>query len=52
MEVRPLIEPGEATADPLDQKILAAIDQNASRFNPFAASKMTSLPQRDSTEEQ
>jgi hypothetical protein len=52
MEVRPLIEPGEAAADPLDQKILAAILQNASRVNPFAASKMISLPQPDSTEEQ
>ena len=29
MEVRPLLEPGEAMADPLDQKILAAMLQNA-----------------------
>jgi hypothetical protein len=39
MEVRPLIEPGEGAADPLDQKILAAILQRASGFNPFAASQ-------------
>jgi hypothetical protein len=52
MEVRPLIEPGEATADPLDQKLLAAILQHASGVNPFAASKMASLPQPASTEEQ
>jgi hypothetical protein len=38
MEVRPLIEPGEEAADPLDQKILAAILQNPSGVNPFAAS--------------
>jgi hypothetical protein len=52
MEVRPLIEPGEGAVDPLDQKILAAILQNASGINPFAASKMISLPQTDSAEEQ
>jgi hypothetical protein len=51
MEVRPLIEPGEVVADPLDQKIQAAIHANASRANPFAASKMVSLPQPDVTEE-
>jgi hypothetical protein len=51
MEVRPLIEPGETVADPLDQKILAAIVQHASSANPFAGSKMLSLPQADSTEE-
>jgi hypothetical protein len=47
MEVRPILEPGEGAADPLDQKILAAILKNASGFNPFAASKMVSLPQPD-----
>jgi hypothetical protein len=52
MEVRPLLEPGEAAADPLDQKILAAILQNASGVNPFAALKMASFPQSDSTDEQ
>ena len=52
MEVRPLIEPGEAAADPLDQKILAAILLSASEVNPFAASKMFSLPQPDSTVKQ
>ena len=50
MEVRPVMEPGESAADPLDQKILAAIVQDASGVNPFAASKMVSLPQPDSTE--
>ena len=49
MEVRPLIEPGEEAADPLDQKILAAILQNPSGVNPFAASPMVSRPQPDST---
>ena len=49
MEVRPVIEPGEEAADPLDQKILAAILQHASGFNPFAASPMVSRPQPDST---
>jgi hypothetical protein len=52
MEVRPVLEPGEAVAGPLDQKIQAAILQNASGFNPFAASKMASLAQSDMTEEQ
>jgi hypothetical protein len=52
MEVRPLIEPGEAVADPIDQKILAAIEDKASELNPFAASRMISLPQPDSSEEQ
>ncbi len=52
MEVRPLIEPGEAAADPLDQKILAAILLSDSEVNPFAASKMFSLPQPDSTVKQ
>jgi hypothetical protein len=50
MEVRPLIEPGEPVADPLDQKIMAAILQNDSEANPFAAAKMISLSQRASTE--
>jgi hypothetical protein len=49
MEVRPVIEPGEEAADPLDQKILAAILQNPSGVNPFAASPMVSRPQPDST---
>ena len=52
MEVRPLLEPGEAVADPLDQKIQAAMLQNASGVNPFAASKMASFPQPDTAEEQ
>ena len=52
MEVRPLLEPEEAMADPLDQKIAAAILQNASGVNPLAASKMVSFPQPGSTEEQ
>jgi hypothetical protein len=52
MEVRPLLEPGEAASDPLDQKILSAMLQNASAVNVFAASKMASLPQPASTEEQ
>ena len=50
MEVRPVMEPGERAADPLDQRILAGIVQDASGFNPFAPSKMGSLPQPDSTE--
>jgi hypothetical protein len=52
MEVRPVLEPGEVLADPLDQKIQASILQNASGFNPFAASKMASFPQPDTTDEQ
>jgi hypothetical protein len=53
MEVRPLIEPAEAAADPLDQKIQAAILRNVSGFNPFVASqKMVSVPQPDRTAEQ
>jgi hypothetical protein len=52
MEVRPVLEPGESVAGPLDQKIQAAILRNASGFHPFAASKMDSLRQRDMTEEQ
>jgi hypothetical protein len=51
LEVRPLLEPGEAAADPLDQKLLAAIGQNTSAVNPFAASKMVSFPRPASTEE-
>lgn len=45
MEVRPLIEPGEPSTDPLDQKIVAAILQHTAGMNPFEASKMPSLPQ-------
>ena len=52
MEVRPVLEPGEDAADPLDQKILAAMLKNASGVNPFAATKMVSLPQADSTADQ
>jgi hypothetical protein len=51
MEVRPLLEPGEQAADPLDQRILTAILENASGINPFAASKMISLPQSGSRED-
>ena len=51
MEVRPVMEPGEGVADPLDQKIQSAILRHASGFNPFAASKMVSFPQPDGTEE-
>ncbi len=39
MEVRPVLEPAEAVADPLDQKIQAAILRSASGFNPFEAPK-------------
>jgi hypothetical protein len=39
MEVRPLTGPEESVADPLDQKIQAAIRRDASASNPFAASK-------------
>ncbi len=52
MEVRPLVEPGEPVADPLDQKVVAAILQNSSGVNPSAAAKMTSFPQFESTREQ
>jgi hypothetical protein len=51
MEVRPLIEPGKAVADPLDQKIVSAILQNASGVDVFAASKSLSLLQPASKEE-
>jgi hypothetical protein len=51
MEVRPVIEPEGAVADPVDQKILTAIRQTATGINPFAASKMISLPQPKSTAE-
>jgi hypothetical protein len=47
MEVRPVLEPSEAAADPLDQKIQAAMLQSASGFNPFAAPNGTSVPQGD-----
>jgi hypothetical protein len=36
MEVRPVLEPGEPAADPLDQRILSAIHTSATGFNPFA----------------
>jgi len=52
MEVRPLLEPGVAVADPLDQKVQAAILGNASGVNPVSASKMASFPRPDTTEEQ
>ena len=53
MEVRPLMEPAEPAADPLDQKIQAAILRNVSGFNPFVPSqKMVSVPQPDRTAEQ
>ncbi len=45
MEVRPLLEPGKAMADPLDQKIAAAILQNAPGVDLLTASKMISHPQ-------
>ena len=48
MEVRPVLEPGEEAADPLDQM---AMVQNASGFNPFGASKTVSPPQPESKEE-
>jgi hypothetical protein len=48
MEVRPVLEPGYAVPDPLDQKILAAIAQHATGFNPFGPANMISLPQRES----
>jgi hypothetical protein len=51
MEVRPVLEPEGAMADPLDQKIQAAIRQTATGINPFAASKMLSVHQSDSMEE-
>src|SRR5262249_21795399 len=51
MEVRPVIEPDGAMPDPIDQKIQTAIRQTATGINPFAASKMISLPQTDSTAE-
>jgi hypothetical protein len=52
MEVRPLIEPAVAVADPLDQKIQQAILHSASAVNPFEASKMLSVPQPVRTDEQ
>jgi hypothetical protein len=46
MEVRPLMEPAKASADPLDQKIQAAILRNVTGNNPFVPSKkMVSVPQ-------
>jgi hypothetical protein len=44
MEVRPLLVPGEPAPDPLDQKIVAAILQNVSGFDPVAAAKTASFP--------
>jgi hypothetical protein len=49
MEVRPLLVPGEAAADPLDQKILGAVLQSASGVDPAAAAKIASFPQVEST---
>jgi hypothetical protein len=51
MEVRPLVEPGQPVADPLDQKVVAAILQNASGVSPSTAAKITAWPQFDSTRE-
>ena len=36
------MEPGEAVADPLDQKIQAGMLKKASGFNPFSPSKPAS----------
>ena len=44
MEVRPVLEPGEAVADPLDQRIQAGMLESASGFNPFTPSKPGSIP--------
>jgi hypothetical protein len=52
MEVRPLLEPGEAAADPLDQTIQQAIVRSASGVRLLTASKMASVPGPDMTEEQ
>jgi hypothetical protein len=52
MEVRPLMEPGGAVADPLDQKIQAAMRRDESGVDPFSASKLTSVPQSDRTAEE
>ena len=46
MEVRPVLEPGEHAADPLDRKILAGIDKTDSANNPFAAKMQRSLRTR------
>jgi hypothetical protein len=51
MEVRPVLEPGESVDDPLDQKILSAINRRAEGFNPFAPAKLLSFPQADSRDE-
>jgi hypothetical protein len=51
MEVRPLLETGEPAADPLDQKIVAAIRQNASAVDPAAAAKIAWFPQSVATEQ-
>jgi hypothetical protein len=47
MEVRPVLEPGESAADPLDQRILSSIMKHASGFNRFAAGKVLSFPQSE-----
>jgi hypothetical protein len=51
MEVRPLLQSREATDDPLDQKILAAIQQNATGVDPTAASKIAWFPPPEVTED-
>jgi hypothetical protein len=52
MEVRPVLGPDVAVADPLDQKIQAGMVQSESGFNPFAASKPGSILQPGRTAEQ
>jgi hypothetical protein len=52
MEVRPVLEPGEAVANPVDQRIQQAILQKASGFNPFAASKTLSGSEPNRTSKQ
>jgi hypothetical protein len=44
MEVRPLLEAGEAVTDPLDQKIQQAILRSASGVSLLTASRMASVP--------
>ena len=43
MEVRPILEPEEAAADPLDQRILSAIHHKGTGFNPFVAPKTATV---------
>jgi hypothetical protein len=50
MEVRPLLVRGVDAADPLDQKILAAIVHGAPGVSPDAAAKIAWFPQNDSSE--